>query len=239
MAKISAKDATVLINGYKLSTYATAYETEISTNPVDATGFSDGVKNYIPSIVSSKISADMLWNSAAGTVHTALSVPGTTGLVTIIPEVSAVGGASISLEYLQSNYKPGADVSDILKVGSIEFETSNANNYGLEFGQVLYNGTITNTTTGTSYDNAAATSTRYSAVLHVFQAVASDTYAIKVQHSTDNSTWADLVTFTANGSTITAERKVGTAVNRYRRIVATRSGSAGNTLGLAVVLYTV
>jgi hypothetical protein len=55
----------------------------------------------------------------------------------------------------------------------------------------------------------------------------------KVQHSADNSTWADLQAFTSVATTIvTAERiKVanGTTVNRYLRAVATPAGTGSFT----------
>lgn len=236
MAKISAKNATILINGNKFSTYTTAYEVEQSINPIEGTGFSDLVRNYIPGLQTAKINTTMLWSSTADAVHDALKTSGQTGIVTIVPETYALGIPSITLPYMQSTYKPAGAVDGILEIGSIDFE-SYGNNYGIENGVMLYQGAITDTTTGTSYDNSAATTGGYSAVLHIWEKTASDTYVIKIQHSTDNSTWTDAVTFTADGTTITAERKTGTSINQYRRIVATRTGS-GDTLGLSIALFT-
>ena len=55
----------------------------------------------------------------------------------------------------------------------------------------------------------------------------------KLQHSTNDSTWLDLVTFTANGSAITSEHQTGTdTVNQYVRGLATRTG------GTALVVMT-
>jgi hypothetical protein len=237
MAKSSAKDAIILINGNLFSTYTTAFNAVDEVEPVDATGFGDGSRNFVPGIKIAQINADMLWDSATGKVHDAMKTAGQTGIVSIIPEAYALGGIAISLPYLQGNYNPVGDISDILKIGSIEFK-SYGDNYGIEYGNTLYHGTITNTATGTSYDNAAATSTRYSAILHIWTATADDTYVVKVQHSTDNNTWADLATFTLDGQTVTAERLTGTSVNRYRRIVATRTGAAADSFGFTVVLST-
>jgi hypothetical protein len=237
MAKISAKNATILINGSKFSTFTTAYEITDTVDPLEATGFADESKNYVPGLKTARITADMLWDSTATTgVHAKLSNSGQTGLFTLLPEMYAIGTPSISLPYMQTSYRPQADVAAILQIGTIEFESYGSNN-GIENGVALYSGTITDTTTSSSFDNGAATTTGYSGIVHVWTPASADSYAIKIQHSANNSTWADLATFTVNGQSITAERKTGTSVNRYRRIVATRTGSAGDSFGFSVVLY--
>lgn len=236
MSKISAKNTSILINGNLFSTYVTAYETESTVDAIEATGFLDGSKNYVPGQQTAKISADMLWDAATGKVHDAMKTPGT-GVVTIIPELAAVAGNSISLPYMQANYNPKGETSSLITIGTIDFE-SYGSNYGIEYGKVLYSGAVTTTTTGTSVDNAAATTGQYSAILHVYNKTTSDTYVVKVQDSSDNSTWTDLCTFTADGTSITAERKTGTSVKRYRRAVATVTGTNGDSFGFTVVLYT-
>lgn len=92
------------------------------------------------------------------------------------------------------------------------------------FGVVLAPGTsLSATTNGTSVDNAAASTNGLVAMLHV-TATASGSWTLKVQHSTNDSTWADLITFSANGSAITSERGTSSGtVNRYLRFQATRT----------------
>lgn len=237
MSKITAKNATVLINGYYLSTYATSYEAESSVDPVEATGFRDGSKNYTPGMLTAKISADMMWDQATAKVHTALGALGN-GIITIIPETYVIGTPSISLPYMQATYTPQGETTSLLKIGNVSFE-SIGNNNGIEFGNTLYSGTVTDDFDGATYNNAAATSAKYSAILHVFTPATADTYEIKVQDSTNGTLWTDLCTFTADGSAIVSERKTGTAVKQYRRITTTRTGTDGDDFGFAVVLYTV
>jgi hypothetical protein len=237
--KITAKDATVLINGYKLSTFTTAYEAVAGVDPVEITGFGDGSHNFTPGQNISSMALDMLWSSTAGDVHTALGAL-TSGQVTIIPEVYALGCPSFSMPFMQENYNPGGDPSSAIKVGSIKFDAL-GNDAKLFFGVILQQGSITDTLTGASVldpSNAAQTAA-CGAVLHIWTAAAADTYVVKVQHSANDSTWADLITFTADGSTITSERQVvasGT-INKYRRVLATRTGSAGNTFGFSVHFF--
>jgi hypothetical protein len=179
---------------------------------------------------------DMMWDSATGKVHDWLATPGQDILATVIPETYALGCDALSIVALQGNYTPAADIGGVIRVGTIELH-SRGDNYGLEAGKVLHHATITNTTTSTVVDNAAATSTRYSAILHIWTPTTADTYAVKIQDSADNNTWADLATFTLDGQTTAAERLTGTAVDQYRRIVATRTGAGANPFGFTVVLF--
>lgn len=236
MTKYSAKDAIILIGGYNLSTYATAFESEANMNPIDVTGFTDGSKNFIPGLPSASIKADMFWSSTSGATHTALAGLGT-GNVTILPQGYALGNNSISLPYQQVNYSPKGTPDSALSIGTIEFACY-GNNEGVEHGYVLAHATITSTTTGTGYQvNAAPVTARCAATLHIWSACAADTYVVKVQHSTTlGGAYADLLTFTANGSAVTSERQtaVSGTINQFIRVLATRTGSAGNNFGYSV-----
>lgn len=237
MAKISAKNAVILINGYNFSTYFSAFNVEANANKLDVTGFGDGSQNFIPGLPSALITGDVFWDSAAAKTHLALS-PRPTGYVTILPEGYALGNPSISLPFMQGNYNPKGAVNDSLRIGTLNFE-SYGSNVGIENGVALAHATITATTTGTGFDDptGAAVTATCSATLHIWDATATDTYVVKVQHSTLlGSGYADLITFTANGTSLTAERQAvasGT-INRYRRVLATRTGSAGDSFGFSV-----
>jgi hypothetical protein len=104
---------------------------------------------------------------------------------------------------------------------------------GTHRGVVLANGaSITSASQDyTAIDNGGASSNGIIANLHI---TASDQSTIaKIQHSADNNTWADLVTFASIAAGRGAERKIVTGtVNRYLR--ATWSG----TLGTRTVVIT-
>ena len=239
MAKKSAKDAIILIKGYNFSTYATAFEVEQGVNPIDVTGFGDGCKNFIRGPLTATIRADMLWDSTAAKVHAALYNPAAVnGHVTIIPEGYTLGNPSISLPFTQGNYNPKGAVNDAVSVGTIQFVSYGASTEGVEWGNVLAHATITNTTTGTGYQvNSGSVTSRAAATLHIWSACAADTYVVKVQHcATVDGSYADLITFTANGSAITSERQTAASgtINKFIRVLATRTGSAGNSFGYTV-----
>lgn len=95
------------------------------------------------------------------------------------------------------------------------------------FGVLLHPATsLSSTTNGTSVDNGAASSNGGSAILQLL-AVSSANFALKIQHSTDDSNWSDLITFTTTGGAITAEHSgVAGTVNRYLRFQATRTAGS-------------
>ena len=238
MSKYSGKNAILLIKGYNFSSFASAFETQDSVNPIDVTGFTDGCKNFIPGARSSQITADMFWDSTAGSVHAALYAPSSTnGHVTILPEGYTLGNVSMSMPFTQGNYSPKASPSDAVTVGTLNFLSYGANE-GIEYGRVLAHATITNTATGTGYQfNSDAVASRCAATLHIWSACAADTYVVKVQHcATVDGSYADLLTFTADGSAITSERKTAASgtINKFIRVLATRTGSAGNSFGYSV-----
>jgi hypothetical protein len=238
MAKVAAKNGIVLINGYNFSTYATAYDGEHSFGMVDVTGFSEQGQNFIPGLPTGKFNLAMLWDTTATVGATAVLSALPTGNVTIMPEGYALGNASLSMPFIQGNYSPNGEPAGALQLGTLAFEGYGPTFRGIEYGWALAHATITATTTGTGVldpTNAAVTAI-CGATLHIWTKCAADTYVVKVQHSTDNNTWADLITFVANGSALTTERQViasGT-VNKYRRVLATRTGAAANPFGYSV-----
>jgi hypothetical protein len=92
---------------------------------------------------------------------------------------------------------------------------------------------VTATGNGTSRDNGASTSDGGVAQLHVTANTMNNNTVFKVQHSADNSTWADLATFTTVATTVTTSERVtvaaGTTVNRYLRATHTASGTGSIT----------
>ena len=237
MTKQTAKNGILLIGGYNFSTYAMDYEVQDGVDPIEVTGLSDGSHNFIPGQRIARIASNMLWDADTNKVHAALaSLPQKN--VTIFPEGYVLGNPSLSMPFTQGNYNPSGSPSTAISVGSIEF-LSYGDNHGVEHGYALAHDTITATTTGTGFDDISgdAVTAACAGTLHIWTPTSTDTYVIKIQHSTSlGSGYADLITFTLNGTARNSERVAvasGT-VNRYRRIVATRTGSAGDSLGFSV-----
>lgn len=233
MAKVTARNAIVVIGGYFLSTYATQYETSYGVEPIEVTGFTDGWRNYIPGLYQGQMSLSMLWDEAAGKSFDALQPLGQK-CVTVLPEGFALGNPAICMHAEQESILPGAAPNGALSLGNIAFQTSGVDGGPIP-ANVMAHATITNTATSAAFQGLASAGTyKVMGFLHIWTACAADTYAVKFQHcATSGGVYADLLTFTLNGSAIGSEHVLvasGT-VQPYWKVVATRTGAAGNNFG--------
>jgi hypothetical protein len=242
MGKTVAKNAIILINGYALSPLITAFSVDGNVNPVKVTGFTDGSENFIPGALSASMKLDCLWDSTTNSIHDVLKAVTANGVCTLLPEGYVLGYPTISLPFMQVNYAPQGTPTSELKVGSIDLQ-SYGSNVGLEAGVALTHGTITATTssTGVLDPTGASVTAACGATLHCWGTpLPTDRYVIVVEHSTAVSTgYTTLITFVADGSLRTVERQTvasGT-IKKYRRVTATRTGTAGDSFGFSVHFY--
>lgn len=112
----------------------------------------------------------------------------------------------------------------------------------LHFGYVLHPfGEDTNTTTGASRNDGAATETGWTAHLHC-SLVDGGSWVVKIQDSADNSNWDDVTGGAFDALTAAGYQRLQSAaaddeLRRYIRYVATRTGGSagqGMTFGLAI-----
>jgi hypothetical protein len=237
MSKQSSKNGIILVGGYVLSPDLMSYAVDDTVNPVDVTGFGEP-QNFTPGLVASQISIGAYWNSDAGRINDALKTVEQSNIhATVIPAGYVLGNFSMSMPALHTMWQPQGSPDSAITAGTLTFSNRGTKN-AIEHGWILAHATITNTTTGTGVldPTDGAVTAACAGVLHVWDICAADTYVVKIQHSADDNTYADLVTFTLNGSALGSERVAvasGT-INKYRRVVATRTGSAGQTFGYSV-----
>jgi hypothetical protein len=125
---------------------------------------------------------------------------------------------------------------DAMVADAVGFSMSAAADESVEMGYVLHAlGAETADGNGTAVDRGAApitpTTHGLMAALHVTAYTGFTTVGIKIQHSTDASSWADLATFTATTAIGAQVVKVadGTTVNRYLRVVTDVTGTGSVT----------
>lgn len=242
MAKITSKNAVVIVGGYVLSPYGTSYTVNgPSVEALDVTGFGEGSQNFIPGRNTGDLVLNLYWDSAVGSVDDALKTLGTKA-VTVIPEGYVLGNDALSIYGMQENFPTKGDTKSPITVESVKFDALGSGAQGVMEGVMLQHGTITLTTTGSNVRDwgAADLTTQCAGVLHVWTATSTDTYSVRVEHSTDGSTaWTTLLTFTANGTAKTSEIQyvASGALKQYRRIVATRTGAAANPFGFSVFFW--
>lgn len=204
---------------------------------IDVTGWED-VMNYLPGQAMLNFGPyQAVWNNTAAAtgpiqpgVHTSLAGIGTPICTAVlgIREAPTIGAPAFSANLQQLSYTVSAAAGGTLIVNA---DFTNKVDNGFEaygWGQILANGTsVSSTTTNGSLDNGASSANGAYGILHITTsagAMGSNNWTIKIQDSTNDSTWADLITFSANGSTATAEwGSVSGTVDRYTRVVMTKS----------------
>lgn len=235
--KTASRHLRFLANGYDLSGDMRALNGfGVTAEETDATGWADDIKQYLSGAGDVTAGITALWSDtvtdtgpvAAGT-HEVLNAADTTYVSVFvgIRSAPAIGNASGGGVFEQSAYTVSADMGPLMVDAS--YRTSGAlAQSGTLWGVALATGTaLTATGNGVSVDGLASSTGGWIAIIHLPQttgAMASNDWAFKIEHSTDDSSFATLTTFTADGSAITAERKEGTGtVNRYVRLVSTRT----------------
>lgn len=229
------KNTRVLVNASDLSSYFNDVAVNATIEVAETTtyGSAGGSKTYVTGLNDATVSVGGLFDGAAGAVDEVIS--GILGSSTDVNFTIAqdgglvVGSRCIIGQAIDTKYDVKAPVAGVVSV-SADFQTDGGSDPGVV---LLGLASVSSTSTGTTaVDNTVATTNGGTALLHVTANTRNGTItSAKIQHSADNSSWADLVTFsTINATTTTSERIVvapGTTVNRYLRTIYTVAGSTG------------
>jgi hypothetical protein len=160
-------------------------------------------------------------------------------LATTLPDGVAIGKPAFFVAGDLTDYAIDAAVADAVGmtlaatadestemgyvIHALAAETADGNGTAVDRGAVLGVGPVAFTTHGLV------------AAIHVTAYSGLTSAAIKIQHSTDNSVWADLVAFTSI-TALTSERvrvANGTTINRYLRVVTDVTGTGSVTFLVA------
>jgi hypothetical protein len=231
MAFLHGKGTAVLYRQYDLSSYFNDASVSRSMEPAETTAFGASSKTYIVGLKDGTVSLNGMFDGSANAVDEVLQARlGTEdgGLVTICYG-GATAGNRVSISKVETtSYDVSAPVGDVV-AASAEFQSDSGIDNGIALTGLA---AVSATGNGTSQDNSASTANGGVASLHVTANSHDGGTTVKVQHSADNSTWADLATFTAvSASTTTSERvevAAGTTVNRYLRANYTLAGASGS-----------
>lgn len=222
------KKTAVLFGNYNLSSYLNEASMSSQSETSETTAFGDSAKTYITSLQDATVSLSGMFEGLANdaTLNTALTNTNST-LVTICT-TGLVAGEPCFFGVSRSNsYEISSPVADVVTVTS-DLQLDG----GINAGKIIAGGvavTAGTTANSTSNDNAVSTSNGLVANLHVTGNTGNGTTTFKLQHSSDNSTWADLTTFAVvSAGTQTSEQKsVSGTINRYKRVNVTDNGSSG------------
>lgn len=235
MAFVAGRTAQVFLGGYDISGYLTSAELSIETDVAETTTLSSSPgKTYITTTYGATLSASGVWDTTQDGINNGILTSDGT-VITYCPAGGrTVGDRAWLIAGAQTSYSPSSEQGD-----AVQFSWEALAQSPVVCGNVLHpHGEDTNTTTGSSRDDTAATSTGWTALLHV-TLVDGGSFVVKLEDSADNSNWSDVSggAFTA-ATAATAQRltsAAGATLRRYVRYTATRTGgSAGQGITFAL-----
>jgi hypothetical protein len=215
MPFVHGKNTTILIDEFNLSAFFNSADVAATAETAETTTFGNAAKTYIAGLQDATLSLAGLFDGGTDAVDEVLSAAlGGSAIFSIVPAGAGTIGNRASLaEAFATSYGVSAAVGDAVSI-SAEAQVSG----GLIPGVVLAN-LVARTAAGqtAALDNAASTAGGVKAFLHLTAFSGTDV-TIKIQESADNSTWADLITFTqATGATSEVAAATGT-IDRYLRV---------------------
>ena len=226
------KNVNVFVNEFDFSTYFTDVSASTSVDTAETSAFGTSAKSYIVGHRDGTISLSGMFEGTASTgtdafFATALG-SATKNKIIVAPQGNSVAAGAIMLVADDTSYEVSSAIADIVQA-SAEFQSTDA----VEHGVILSSGaTVSATGNGTGVDNTTSSLNGGAGFLSVPVNTRNGTIVVKVQHSADNSTFADLATFTTVTSTQKTSERVevasGTTINRYLRVAYTVAGSSGS-----------
>lgn len=225
------KGTTVLSDDFDLTTYLNSVSVSTSVEAPETTTFGSADRSYIVGHNEGTISFEGLFEGSASSADSifATALGNTTDkVITVSTDSTSIGGRTILVQGASTAYEISSPLTDVVSVSA-----ESVANGGVDYGVWLVCQTAVSATTNTtSVDNTTSSTNGGVAHLHVTANARTATTIIAVQHSSDNSTFADLAVFgTVAISTLDSERLAvapGTTVNRYLRTRTTIASGSGS-----------
>lgn len=228
--------ARLYIGGYDLSGDSRNFSNAMATyGEVNITGWSELVNNFLADghLQAGVMGYQAIMNDTAGRSLDQLQLAGDSQASQLSLCFGGGGEPAVPdpaylIPSIQLNDLVGFDGGAAVLSG-VDFRADTAQytaNYAKPHGIVLRGPTSLGATltasSANSADNGASSADGFIAHLHI-TATASGNFTFKIRHSADDSAWADLATFTADGSAVTSELQSGSGtVNQYVAFDAAR-----------------
>lgn len=230
MGKTHAKNSRIVYGPLALSGHVRRVTTTDTVQQAASTTLVDAGDMTTPGRISGAVSVEGLFDdtvSAGGqdeTLDTALGAAAVSP-VTVGPNGFALGERVVTMDVREASYALGSKNDDVVSFAA-EFRSEDLVDRGVSLHDLTAESATAN---GTTVDQASASSAGAGATLHVTANSRDGNTTVVVQHSTNGSTWADLITFAAVGAALTAAEKLAAAgtVNRYVRAIWTLAGTTG------------
>lgn len=240
MTKLAGDHVQVLVDGYELTGDHNSINLSEARDMHDVTAFGDEVHKFIPARRNITLDHAGYLNPDAGRSHPVLKDVNVNGIVSVLVGENAApadGDIMYSLPVLQGMYQSQTDNAAFVPFAAKFASQADRTGWGRAVAVPV---SFTNSSNSLGVDGGAATNGGGVAILHILTAAASDTYSITVEgaaNSTFTDTLVTLATFTLDASALGSERiAIPTWISRYTRWKAVRTGTAGDTVRIAVNL---
>lgn len=223
------KNTAVFYNGADLTRFFNEASVSQDIETAETTVFGDDAKTYITGLKDGTLSTSGMFDGVAGGVDATLSAvigAEASDVVTYCPDGAVAGRRSYSLAARETSYEITSPVGDVVAV-SMEAQADG----GIDRGVLLtVNSTVSASASGSSSDNSAGSSDGGVGYLHVTANTRDGASTFTVQHSTDNVSFVDLVTFSSVSASATGGQRVAVSgtVNQYVRAQHIPGGSSGS-----------
>jgi hypothetical protein len=232
------KDAGIIIEQFDISSDLTEIQPSAQVDALEATTFGNTGHRHAIGLRDGGIQINGLYNDGASGIYTLLNSifqASTPKIATAHPLGTALGSpAELCYADLTTFAKP-IKYADLISISAYLKAAQN----GIDFGVWLHAlAAETTSTNGSSHNNSAGTAGGGVVTLHVTAISGGSTVTIKVQHSVNNSTWVDLVTFT-DVTAVGAQRTEiasGNTIRQYTRVISTFTGGSSPSTTYAVAL---
>ena len=236
---IHGRTSKVYVDEFDLTSYFNDSNVTISQAADDTTAYGNTSKSYLPGLRSGTVGLTGMWSAdtdGSDEELQALLGNATTPLLTVAEAAGTIGNRAVLAKAHATSYAISNPVAGVAAV-TADFEastdgTTNVTNALATGVQLTTGASIAYGSLGdlASVDNAASSANGGIGVLHVpTDTIGGGATTIKIQHSANDSTWADLISFTAvsAGAVPSQLSAVSGTVNRYLRATASTAGSSG------------
>lgn len=207
--------ARVYANGYDLTDYLNSFDASGSADAVETTTFGKTSKTYIAGLKDATFSGAGYFDGSEDAVHDVLKdALGVDNVVWVwLPQGDGFGNDAFGFAAVQTSYEVSSPVDGVTSVSA-----DAQSNVGLEPVETLHAlGSEAAGGQGSSLDNSAA-STGGGAAYLIVTAVPGAAATVVVEHSSDNTNWETLVTFSAASGRSGQRVAVSGTIDRYVRV---------------------
>lgn len=229
MAFVHGKNTAVLYNGANLSSYFNEATASQDVEVAETTAFGNDAKTYITGLEDGTLSAAGMFDGVAGGVDATLSAAigsEAADVITVGPEGATAGKATYSAEVRETSYEISSPVGDVV-AANLEVQATGGIDRGVFLAAIS---TLSASATPSAINNGASTANGGVGYLHVTSNSRDGASTFKVQHSADNVTFVDLITFSSVSASATGGQRVAAtgSVDQYVRAEAVPGGSSGS-----------